>query len=341
MSNVAHESALARPGVEALAQRLLALRGEIDEILVGLACAPAASGEPTAGAHAPIEEPAMVFDGQTVDRSAAREDDAVKDSASGRREGAMADAPAADDLALISGIDDQVSDELNDLGIVAYAQIARWSAADVADVAQALGLSRAISKENWIEQAAMLASGKPTAYAGGGTDYPLDYSASAEIEAGQSQDADVFMLERVVHQAAFTPDRPTLTERLSACVPENGITQTPGRRMSSPVVPSLEPYRGIPRHPSARRRLAVSASRGRMALGLKVAACLIMLVVAGLVVLGRDAWGSGHGPMRKKAALPLQVHGSSSDRAAAGREAARRRLVMRDVAPASAVDLVE
>ena len=42
------------------------------------------------------------------------------------------------------------------LGITRYAQIAAWRRDDVRAVSQALGLTREVSRQNWIEQAALL-----------------------------------------------------------------------------------------------------------------------------------------------------------------------------------------
>lgn len=75
-------------------------------------------------------------------------------------------APAAnDDLTRIAGIDAGMAGHLNTLGITAYGQLAVWSGEDVTRISHALDLDRRISKENWIEQAAILETGKSTAFA--------------------------------------------------------------------------------------------------------------------------------------------------------------------------------
>jgi predicted flap endonuclease-1-like 5' DNA nuclease len=309
MSNVAHETAaVARPQVDTLARRLLVLRSEIDAILAGLASTHVAVvGEEPDRVDEPGEEPVMMSAMQTTDESAAAvaPEACAVDGQRAEKAWYIASTPAPDDLTLIRGIDDQLCDELSALGIVAYAQIARWSARDVADVEQALGLRRVICKENWIEQAAMLAAGKLTTYASRAADYPLAYEAGAAPEAEQSSEADVFMLERVGRVPAPAADRPANEQR----PPTQAPRAAPQPRIHIEVVPSLEPYRGIPRLGSAARKRAVAGQRPRIALGLKVAACLVALVVAGLVMVGRDAWGSAHQAIRKKAALPLQLHG--------------------------------
>lgn len=62
-----------------------------------------------------------------------------------------------DDLTRIRGITPGISAHLTALGVTAYEKIAAWSADDVAAVAEALNLGNTISRQNWIEQAALLA----------------------------------------------------------------------------------------------------------------------------------------------------------------------------------------
>jgi predicted flap endonuclease-1-like 5' DNA nuclease len=72
----------------------------------------------------------------------------------------------ADDLTSIAGIDAALADRLMGLGVRSYADIAAWSSGEVARVSAALELGRRVAKENWIEQAAILATGKTTTFAG-------------------------------------------------------------------------------------------------------------------------------------------------------------------------------
>ena len=80
-----------------------------------------------------------------------------------------APAPAvpgpAQDLRQINGIDTKIEAALNALGIDRYQQIAQWTQQDVAKVRDALSLPRQISRENWIEQAQVLANGGLTYFA--------------------------------------------------------------------------------------------------------------------------------------------------------------------------------
>lgn len=65
-------------------------------------------------------------------------------------------AETKDDLTRIRGIDDTLARRLMAIGVTRYAQIATWRVDDVRGVASALGLGRAISQQNWIEQAQLL-----------------------------------------------------------------------------------------------------------------------------------------------------------------------------------------
>jgi predicted flap endonuclease-1-like 5' DNA nuclease len=76
-------------------------------------------------------------------------------------------APAGDDLTRIRAIDAEWAAKLNDLGFSRYADIAAWTSDDVRTVSDLLGLSGRIERENWIEQAQILARGGATSYATG------------------------------------------------------------------------------------------------------------------------------------------------------------------------------
>ena len=70
-----------------------------------------------------------------------------------------------DDLQAIRGIDAELESALSDLGVSRYGEIAAWSPREVDVVKLALGPAARIHRDGWIEQAAVLASGKPTAHA--------------------------------------------------------------------------------------------------------------------------------------------------------------------------------
>jgi predicted flap endonuclease-1-like 5' DNA nuclease len=79
--------------------------------------------------------------------------------------GAPAPAPApapaaADDLARIKGVGPKLVALLGELGVTSYAQIAAWSEADVARIDAQLGrFAGRITRDQWVEQAKMLAAG--------------------------------------------------------------------------------------------------------------------------------------------------------------------------------------
>jgi predicted flap endonuclease-1-like 5' DNA nuclease len=72
--------------------------------------------------------------------------------------------PQVQDLKSIQGIDAATEARLSGLGITRYEQIASWMRADVMRVDQALGQKRRIARENWIEQAQILAKGGQTLF---------------------------------------------------------------------------------------------------------------------------------------------------------------------------------
>lgn len=80
---------------------------------------------------------------------------------------ARADDAPPQDLKRIHAIDAATEAALNRLGIYRYDAISRWSRGELERIAQALGIRRQrMNRENWIEQAQMLATGVETHYAG-------------------------------------------------------------------------------------------------------------------------------------------------------------------------------
>jgi len=73
-------------------------------------------------------------------------------------------ATAAQDLKNIHQIDTGTEASLNKLGVTRYEQIAAWMRADVDRFSLALGQKGRINRENWIEQAQVLAKGGETVY---------------------------------------------------------------------------------------------------------------------------------------------------------------------------------
>ena len=80
------------------------------------------------------------------------------------------DAPAptsTDDLSRIKGLGPKLRTRLAELGVTRFDQIAAWSEADLAAIDAQLGaFAGRPAKDNWIEQARLLASGDLAAYEG-------------------------------------------------------------------------------------------------------------------------------------------------------------------------------
>lgn len=75
--------------------------------------------------------------------------------------------PAAghiDDLKRIRGIGVLIEKKLHSLGIVSYEQVANWTGDDIERISQVLDFKGRIERENWIEQARILASGGQTEF---------------------------------------------------------------------------------------------------------------------------------------------------------------------------------
>lgn len=69
--------------------------------------------------------------------------------------GPAGEPATTDDLTKISGIGQATATKLNALGIVTFAQIAGWTAEDVAKFEAELKMNKAITRDKWVEQAAV------------------------------------------------------------------------------------------------------------------------------------------------------------------------------------------
>ncbi|CCV05515.1 NADH dehydogenase-like protein [Mesorhizobium metallidurans STM 2683] len=74
-------------------------------------------------------------------------------------------AGKANDLRRLIGIGPANEKLLKGLGVTTYAQIAAWTAADVARIEKTLNFDGRIERERWIEQAKLLAAGDETEFA--------------------------------------------------------------------------------------------------------------------------------------------------------------------------------
>jgi predicted flap endonuclease-1-like 5' DNA nuclease len=73
-------------------------------------------------------------------------------------------APTGNDLKRIRGIGVLIEKKLNSMGVASYEQIANWTAQDIDRVSQQLDFKGRIERENWVEQARILASGGATEF---------------------------------------------------------------------------------------------------------------------------------------------------------------------------------
>lgn len=75
-----------------------------------------------------------------------------------------------DDLKRIRGIGVLIEKKLNSLGVTHYEQVANWTGADIERISRILDFKGRIERENWIEQARILATGGQTEFSrrGGG-----------------------------------------------------------------------------------------------------------------------------------------------------------------------------
>ena len=111
--------------------------------------------------EAPAKKPAAKKDEPkaAAKKAAPKKSAASKAPAGDQPEGALFQAPAgaADDLKKISGVGPVLEKKLNGLGITTYAQIAAFSAEDIAKVDEALSFKGRIERDDWLSQAAELA----------------------------------------------------------------------------------------------------------------------------------------------------------------------------------------
>lgn len=70
-----------------------------------------------------------------------------------------------DDLGRIKGVGPKLKALLTSLGVTSYAQISNWTDADIARIDAQLGsFAGRATRDNWVEQARLLASGDTAAY---------------------------------------------------------------------------------------------------------------------------------------------------------------------------------
>jgi predicted flap endonuclease-1-like 5' DNA nuclease len=81
-----------------------------------------------------------------------------------RRAATRAAGSVPSDLKRIRGIGVLIEKRLNTMGVASYEQIANWTAEDIAHFSRSLDFKGRIERENWVEQARILASGGSTEF---------------------------------------------------------------------------------------------------------------------------------------------------------------------------------
>lgn len=116
--------------------------------------APSASAAATATIVPPPASVGMAGIGEVVSHAAEDEVAAVPVAAG-----------AADDLTRIKGVGPKLRARLNELGVSRFDQIAAWTADDIAGIDASLGsFAGRPTRDNWVEQARLLASGDSAGY---------------------------------------------------------------------------------------------------------------------------------------------------------------------------------
>ncbi len=122
----------------------------------------AAAAPPAASAAADTQSVAAAEQPSSPLRADAPVLRSVRSEALRRGDDDLPNFATIDDLKRIRGIGILIEKKLNSLGIVTYEQVANWTGADIARVSQLLDFRGRIERENWVEQARILASGGQT-----------------------------------------------------------------------------------------------------------------------------------------------------------------------------------
>ncbi|SFR17527.1 50S ribosomal protein L21 [Poseidonocella sedimentorum] len=115
------------------------------------------SGGDTSGVKAAVGAGSVT---SAAEAPAAAPKKAAKAKAEAPKAAAKAEAPAgADDLKKLSGVGPALEKKLHEAGVTSFAQIAAWTADDVAAMDEKLSFKGRIEREGWIAQAQELAKG--------------------------------------------------------------------------------------------------------------------------------------------------------------------------------------
>lgn len=167
-------------------------------------------------------------------------------------------APARDRFELMRGMTAASVAALQDAGVTRFDAIAAWTASDVARMRLVVGDARVIAREGWIEQAAVLATGRETAYArtvkGGGVVGQSDWPNTHEGEP--SDHSDLAALRPAASQVVTEPDADTLHFDAIESVdvpPEPLAVPAAGPQAEQiPLIPVDEPFMVLADHDAIR-----------------------------------------------------------------------------------------
>ncbi len=118
---------------------------------------------------------------------------------------------SSDDLTSIRGIDRGLAERLHAIGVTTFVQIANWDRLTLLEVSTALNLGRKISRENWVEQAKLLANtasvhdldrGPPAKSAGADRPPPAQPQIAMTKRASASETPRASLIERLNSQTA-------------------------------------------------------------------------------------------------------------------------------------------
>lgn len=149
----------------------------------------------------------------------------------------VATAAPADDLTRIRTIDASMQARLAGLGVTRFADMAKWTPADVARISQATGMVGRIEQENWIEQAQILATGGDTEYSRrrsrGDVVAPASTAPAAPVGVAASvPTSPVSALPSAAAAAAAAAMAAATTARASA---SNSTIGSPAARLSDAI----------------------------------------------------------------------------------------------------------
>ena len=201
---------------------------------------PGPLAKPTAdeGDHAPVAVSAVPQPAQT-----SGVEEAVAAAVSAAQPRRVAAAVGRDNLQRVSRVSEDIEHLLNAQGVMRYEQIAHWTTPDVARFDRLMGNDGRISRENWIEQAHILAAGGETAYS---REFDRKHAASPRprptqlVEAIRDAQATTAGKEEVPSDENAQPRKVDLSslrsvrsEALVGVKPEGAVGIGPGERLAS------------------------------------------------------------------------------------------------------------